>query len=89
MNTKSNIENLARTFVDAAVALGNALAAQLGEQDVEMAAKVAQSLSMGERLVLCMEFHDQDPAIRLVTMDDYHQVKRVMSVAGQIQQVRH
>lgn len=76
------IDTLSRAFVAASAALGEALLAQLAASSPELAAKVAQAVSQGERVVLAFEVDDRAPAIRLMTVDDYQRVKRVLSIEG-------
>ena len=74
------IDNLARAFVSASAALGDALLAQLAQSDPELAAKVAHAVESGERIVIGFEFAGDESAVRLMTIDDYQRVKRVMAI---------
>ncbi|HXI15012.1 MAG TPA: hypothetical protein VNM48_01480 [Chloroflexota bacterium] len=78
----SDTESLAKRFVAAGSELGAALATQLQAQDPEMAEKLALAMQHGERMMLAIEFDMTEPTIRLVTIDDYQQVKRVMHIRG-------
>ncbi len=87
MNT--NFEALAKAFVDAGAALGVALVEHLTVRDPDMAAKVAAAVANGERMQLSVEFDPIAPGVRLCTLDDYGNSKRVMHVPAAGQGVRH
>jgi hypothetical protein len=76
----SDIESLARVFFDAGATLGEALARSLAETHPELTAQVERALAHGERLVLSVEFDSSDPLVRLQTLDDYGNAKRLMEV---------
>lgn len=75
-------DDLARAFAAAGAALGVALTEQLQATDPELAAKLTYAVQQGERMGLCMEFDPIEPCIRLITIDDYQNVKRVMHIRG-------
>lgn len=74
------IETLANAFVSAGAALGEAMSGELERKDPTLAAKVAQALQFGERLQLSIEFDPVNPLVRLATLDQAGNVKRVAQV---------
>lgn len=76
----SDVQTLTRAFFEAGAALGETLARNLAGTHPELAAQVETALAHGERLVLAVEFDPHDPMVRLTTLDDYGNTKRLMEV---------
>lgn len=85
----ADFEALAKAFVNAGAALGVGLVEQLTARDPEMAAKVTGAIANGERLVLSVEFDPIAPGVRLCTMDDYGNTKRVLHLPAAGNGARH
>lgn len=78
MNQK--IDAAARAFNEAAAALATVLVEQVQAQDPALAAKVEQALAQGARLLLGMEMSPLDVSIWLATIDDYRQMRRIVTI---------
>jgi len=74
------IDRAARAFVEAAATLAEELLGKLGEESPGRTADVAAALDAGERMMLYLEFHPEEPAIRWSTIDDYQHMKRIMTI---------
>lgn len=82
--TNDRIDRAARAFNAAAAELAQAMLAKLETEQPELATQVAAALGNGERLLLALEMHPAMPAIWWSTIDDYQQMKRIMTIpAGQ------
>ncbi len=82
--TNDRIDRAARAFNAAAAELAQAMLAKLDTEQPELALQVAAALGNGERLLLALEMHPAMPAIWWATIDDYQQMKRIMTIpAGQ------
>jgi len=79
-NTNDRIDRAARAFNAAASELADALLAKLAEDAPEATAKVAAALESGERMVLALEINPAAPCIWWSTIDDYQQMKRIMTI---------
>ncbi|MEN5394261.1 hypothetical protein [Stenotrophomonas sp. TWI377] len=82
MNTDQKIASTAQAFNAAAAELADAMLAKLQQQDPVIAAKVAQVLQSGERMVLSWEMNPAAPSIWWATIDEYQQMKRIMTIPG-------
>lgn len=78
--TNDRIDRAARAFNAAGSELSLALLEKLQTADPELTAKVAQALEKGERLVIALEIDPQRPSIWWASIDDYQQMKRVMTI---------
>lgn len=78
------IDALARAFVNAATALGEAMADQLDTTAPALSSRVSAAMVSGERVLLALELSAVAPAIRMMTIDDYQQTKVVMSIGGKM-----
>lgn len=82
MSMDTEIETAARAFNEAATALADAMLAKLQTTDPELTAKVAHVLARGERMVLALEINPEAPAIWWATINDYQQLRRIMTIPG-------
>lgn len=82
--TDHKIDAAARTFVEAATTLADALLGRLQAEAPDIAAKAAQALQHGERMQLALEFDPQEPRIVWMTLDDYDRPKRLMTIPGRM-----
>lgn len=80
----TRIDALARAFVNAAAALGEAMADQLATTAPALSSQVNAAMVSGERMLLALELSATAPAIRMMTIDDYQQTKVVMSISGKV-----
>jgi len=76
------IDTMTRTFAAAGVDLGEAMLAQLAQTSQGLHAKVVEAVQQGSRLVVGLEFEGGSCTVRLLTIDDYQRVKRVMSIGA-------
>lgn len=74
------IDRAARAYNEAAAALASALIAQVRRQDPELVAKVDVALAHGERLLVAWECHPAEPAIWMAAIDDYQQMRRIVTI---------
>jgi len=80
MSIDTDIETAARAFNAAASTLAEAMLSKLQTTDPELTAKVANVLERGERMVLALEINPAAPCIWWSTIDDYQQMKRIMTI---------
>ncbi|MCD7097179.1 hypothetical protein [Stenotrophomonas sp. MMGLT7] len=83
-NTTERIDRVARAFNAAAADLAEAMLAELQAADPVLAAKVAQALEQGERMLVAWEINPAAPAIWWSTIDDYQHLKRIMTLPGAV-----
>lgn len=83
------IDRAARDYNEAAAALATALVAQVQAQDAGLLAKVEQALAKGERLLLACEMSPLAPAIWLASIDDYQQMKRIVTIPTKAPKAAH
>lgn len=77
---KVRIDRAARAYNEAAAALAVLLVEQVNAQDPVLAAKIEQALGEGARLLLAMEMSPLDVSIWLATIDDYRQMRRIVTI---------
>lgn len=81
MNTVDHrIDQAARAFNEAAAALAEVMLEKLHTEAPAVAMTVAAGLHQGERLVLAMEMDLQQPAIWWAIVDDYQNMRRIMTI---------
>jgi hypothetical protein len=78
------VDRAARRFNEAAAELAAAMLEQLESSDPAMTAKVAAVLNQGERMLVALEMHPAAPAIWWATIDDYQQMKRIMTINASV-----
>lgn len=86
---RDRIDRAARAYNEAAAALATALLAQVQAQDPRLVAKVEQGLAKGERLLLACEINPLAPAIWMASIDDYQQLKRIVTIPAKAPKARH
>lgn len=74
------IDHAARAFNAAASELADALLAKLAQDAPDTTAHVAAALEKGERMVMALEINPAAPCIWWATIDDYQQMKRIMTI---------
>lgn len=77
---ESRIDEATRDYVKAAERLAQALLEKLAVEDPAIAGQVARALEVGERLVLAMEFSPAAPCVWWSSINDYQQMRRIMTV---------
>ncbi|TDK23436.1 hypothetical protein E2F46_10985 [Luteimonas aestuarii] len=80
-DTDRKIEHAARAFTETGTALWIAMLAKLEATNPELAAKIAQCLDRGERMVIAIETDLHRPTIWWATINDQGQLRRIMTVA--------
>lgn len=83
------IDTLAKQFMDAGVALGEALSAELEARDPQFAATVAHAIATGQHLRLAIAFDSVEPRIELDAVDTGGKALRVMHIGGEMPKGRH
>lgn len=83
------IDTLAKQFMDAGAALGEALSAELEARDPRMAAAVAAAVAAGQHLRLAIAFDPVQPQIELDAVDTAGRALRVMHIGAEMPRGRH
>ena len=86
---KTRIDRAARAYNEAAAALATELLAQVEAQDPQLAAKVNQAMTQGERVLLVWEMSPLTPAIWMASIDDYQHLKRIVTIPAKAPKARH
>ncbi|KAF1704035.1 hypothetical protein [Pseudoxanthomonas suwonensis] len=76
----ARIDRAARAFNEAASELALAMLGKLEKDEPELAAKVAQALERGERMVVALEMDPARPSIWWASVDDYEKFRRIMTI---------
>lgn len=84
MTDDRKIDTAARSYVEAAVALADALLEKLQEEAPDIAAKAEQALQYGERMQLALEFDPENPRIVWQVLNDYEKPRRLMTIPGRM-----
>ena len=88
-DSKTRIDRAARAYNEAAAALATELLAQVQVQDPQLAAKLDQAMAQGERVLLAWEMNPLSPAIWMASIDDYQQLKRIVTIPAKAPKARH
>jgi hypothetical protein len=83
------IDTLAKQFMDAGAALGEALSAELEARDPGLAATVASAIAGGQHLRLAIAFDPVLPQIQLDAVGTDGSALRVMHIGAEMPRGRH
>lgn len=78
------IDALARDFVDAATALGEAMSAQLDMDAPGVSSHISEAIAGGARVLIALEISAAVPAIRMMMIGDDQKADVIMSISGKM-----
>jgi hypothetical protein len=80
----TTIDTLAKQFMDAGAALGEAMTKELEQRDPSLAATVAGAIAAGQHLRLGIAFDPVLPQIQLDAVDTHGSALRVMHIGAEM-----
>ncbi|MFS8375055.1 hypothetical protein JH314_12865 [Xanthomonas campestris] len=83
-NINDRIDRAARAFNVAASELAEAMAERLRTEAPQIEQQLVASLERGERMLLALEMSPAAPSIWWSTIDDYQQMKRIMTIPSKL-----
>ncbi|MCL1552827.1 hypothetical protein [Xanthomonas nasturtii] len=83
-NINDRIDRAARAFNVAASELAEAMAERLRTEAPQIEQQLVTALEKGERMLLALEMSPAAPSIWWSTIDDYQQMKRIMTIPSKM-----